>query len=557
MLASIKGMLNQVPLIPASDGALDQAPGSKGYIGILAMIVAFSVGAQWFYYYPKLNTDAQIWINIARTLGDSGELAYSQFYYERIFLTGFLALAGKVIPLTAGGVLTLVLALSAATVFLVAEITRVAAGRLAGLVAATLFGFHPIVLTFGSFLVSDTLSLPLSLCSLLFITRYMRSGQFSSIAIAAFLGGACFFVKSYTVIFGLAAIAVYIAAWLMVGSGSWQKLLLSVGAFFLPIMLGHVCHWVIYGDPFFYANYYEVYADRVYGSAGLNLGAASASEIVKTMFPRFDYISQLYSKAGVFAGAWSVLATLFLLIKFRLSLFHIVISAGFFGLLGFLMFAPVRMNPLVFVEMQTRYLTLPIAMLAIGGGLALASYQHLFRVKWRADLVLGAVLLMLSGLFVPNYSADEYFHRYRVLDYYAIEKAIETADSAGKLLVPVRYRAMFLEELLQRGVEIEFIDMDHSAAGWERVTKQLKCNCAVFIPRRQYPVLADNVRISELRDISEYGPHEALVKQLETEGFRRSPIAVPYSPLRMLGSAVGLQTKGELVGWIFQRPDND
>ena len=58
----------------------------------------------------------------------------------------------------------------------------------------------------------------------------------------------------------------------------------------------------------------------------------------------------------MFTGAWTVIVLAFLLLKFRLSLFHMIVSAGFLCVFGFLMFAPVRLNPLVFVEMQMKAL---------------------------------------------------------------------------------------------------------------------------------------------------------------------------------------------------------
>jgi len=549
-------MLN-LKLVPDHYSESELVRHNAPYLMILALVIAVSALGQWLYFQPKMNTDMQVWLNIARDLGKPGDLAYAPFYYERVFFTGFLWLSGKVFPLTDNGVLALMLSLSAVNVLLVAETTRVVAGRLPALLAAALFAWHPVHLIFGTFLVSDMLANPLALGSLLLLALYLRSERFGYLVAAVFIGGLCFFVKSYTAGFGILAMAIYLLVWLLKGRGSWSRLLAVLIAFLLPILAGHLLHWVVNGDPFFYAKYYASYAARVYGDTGLTLNNIFGMAGLKVIYERFGYLSDLYWEYGVFAAAWGIAVSAFLFFRVRQSVFHLALACLFFGLLLFLLFAPVRVYPLVFVEMQTRYLVLPVALLAIGGGLAVSHLRRVINVKWRADAIFAISVLALSGFLVPEFTGDKYFHRYRVLDYYAVETALHQLDErpGATLLVPGRYREMFPHTLLTIGPEVAFFN-DKDMATLER-TLESQANrtgsVAVFVPRRQYPRLAENIRISELKHVPEHDVADWLIEELKVQGYEGTPLNVPYTPWRLLGMKIGLRTKGELVGWMYQR----
>ena len=550
----MQSLLQTTPLVLQDDTGPGRMSSARLYLFLLAVILSVSVAAQWFYYQPKLNTDAQVWLNIAKNLWSGRPLEYSVFYYERIYFTGFLSLLGLAFPLTAEGILPAVLILSGINIVLVAEISRQAAGRRAAIFSAALFGFHPIVLTYSTFLVSDTLALPAALLTLLCITMYLKTLRFGYILAAAVLGGACFFIKSYTALFGLIAILVYAATWIWGRGGSWPGLMALCGAILLPVLLGHVIHWQVYGDPFFYKNYYDDYARRVYGTAGISLQNLSSGETAKIVLERFEYLSHYFDRSGVFAAVWSLLVAAFLLISVRSSYFHATIAFAFFFLSLFLSFAPVRLAPLVFVEIQARYLTLPLALLAIGAGLLVRAYPGIDGTAFKRALFATAAIFAAGGLLVPNSTADDYFHRYRVHDYHAIKKAAMELAGRSQIILPSRYGDMFLEDLSAIGTPIQFVDMSSSADADKILAQQPNCSCSYFIPRVQYPVLADRIRVQSITETSEYGDFEGFASQLAANGFKRSPLTVPYTPGRLLADRLGLRAKGELVGWLFTKP---
>lgn len=533
---------------------------SRSYRIFLLLVVLVSAAMQWFYFQPKVNTDAQIWLNIGRDLGRSGELAYPLFYYERVFFAGFLKLWQMAVEPTETNVLILLILLSSASIILVAEIARVAAGHLAGLTAAGLFAWHPIVLIFSTFLVSDVLVVPLSLGSLLLATHYLRTEKVRFVAGAAFLGGTCFFVKSYISGFGLAAILVYLLATWSRSGPKLRTVIALIGSFLLPIVIGHLLHWLLHGDAFFYLGYFKEYASRVYGDTGLTLNQLFGIEGLKVANERSVYLADLYWDAGIFASVWSIFASIYLIVRVRSSFFHLLLGSLFVGLFLFLLIAPARLSPLVFVEIQTRYLIIPVALLAIGAGVALADYTQEVRARLRLEAALALVVVAMTSFAVPELLADKYFSRYRVLDHFAFQSALQrlNARDHASLLVPVRYESMFPDELRHLGPTVEFIDT-HGETSVEASLERIRGSHAptsVYIPRRQYPALAENIRIAPMAEVQEYDESARLLAaRLETEGFRRQPVHVPYSPIRLFMMRQGVQTKGELVGWVFSNEE--
>lgn len=531
----------------------DCLSGSRRYCLSLLFFLALGVLARIYHFDWTIGNDDQRWIIAARELGNPLGTVPA-VYYTRIIWSLTLHLWGALFGPTLESSAVLMFLLSCASIVLVAQSGRLLFGSIAGLLAAGFYALHPVNV------VQDVMTLPDGLANailaghLFLFLLYLRDRRLIYLALSALLVGVSMGAKDYYV---LAAVPMGLCLLLdsKLERGKLVPLLVFGGFVSLGLSIDLGMHLWQSGTPM--ARFAGAdYAERL----TLMLGPPShdgLQHLVRVIVERFRYLEWLLLSYGSGPSVLTAWGLAYLLAKGR-RIEHLAVAGSFLIMLGFLMFMPVSLDPLRFVEMQPRYLMILMPLLAIASGGALSAGLAGLRGRAvRNSLSAALGIGMLGALTIPNDYSHPAFRRSSVQEFQGIRQVLENATQYGLngLLLAEPYSSILPDSYYGHGVSVQFFPLDvedHVTAVRQRL--QGDEGLAIFIPRTMFAwPLAHELRRGEYVIESEVPEQfRRLVNDLESHSFVPRAVRVPASVtgkwLAELGVVSGEQ---QLIGWVY------
>lgn len=523
-----------------------------GYRGLLLAIIVLGIIARLLHFHTTIGSDDQRWVFAARQLFGEEGIRLPDAYYARILWRAILGLWGAPWGLTLETSAVLMFALSCLTILAVGYGARAAAGPRAGLLAALIYATHPLAIIYDPVTLSDGLGVTLVSFSIVLFFVYLRGHVKSCLLLAGLLVGLSISVKEYFVLLGLPfGLAILLdrrpfaeRAFDLLALGATVAIGISVDFALHAWESGSpLAHWrasASYGDRLLSFNLYE-------GYTGWRLVAVMALD-------RLFYLRTLTVNFGAVAGLFTVVAAIFLVSRTRRQhLQWMTVSGAIAVFLLFLSFMPISLRPLAFVETQDRYLTIVLPFLSIASGAAIALALEQISTRGLRKTVLGLVLLgSVYNILLPNNMMD----RDRLLEFVGIREAVTSLAQEGvtDVVLPDTYQQLVPDSFYSHGVSLTFLPF-HEANAFQSVRAHLSSglNRAIFVSRLPLRSLQPRLLRGDYDCSVKVAPHRQLVEWLQAQGFRKREVYVPYTSLRSWASILGIETKGQLVGWIYLR----
>lgn len=520
----------------------------------LIVITLFGVLAQLFHFHLTIGSDDQRWVRTAQDCGVwENSAGLPAVYYSRV---GFSCLIKAWGGLTGGVTLehsaVLMFILAAATTMMVGYAARTAFDSATGVTAATVYAAHPLVILNGVITLPDVLAVALMTLALWLFFLYLSRARLFFLAGAATVAGLCLGVKSYYILISL-PFAIGILLQPLPWAERLRSLALLVVFFAGGLCLAYLIPWIL-GSPFSVTPDVSEYGQRLLTQE--QPYASGLGWIARISVDRLDYLKWLFLELGIVSGFLSLLALTWLMFRWLQRPEYAVLLSASILFLAFLIGMPASLQPLVFVEMQPRYLTLLIPVLAIGAGNALAVLIHALEGDSARRSVAGALLIAFaSNILVPNDYNDPVLHRARTQEMLGLRDALETAQSSmiSVLLLPNRYRTLVPDSYDAYGVKLSF--QDHGAAAvsqkmWHPKTEHE----GIFIPRARFrwPLVAA-LQSGEYEIALEIDTKDRrLLEDAKANGLIPTAILVPDTVVMRWLALLGLVKKEQqLVGWLY------
>lgn len=520
----------------------------------LLLIIAVGALTQLAHYQPTIGSDDQRWLIIAQNINTGEYTDLHPVYHSRILWTFLLALWSLGGNLTLEGIAPLLFILNGITAIAVAETARCSFGRSAGLIAASIYATHPFTLLYNTIALPDVLALTILSISVLLFARYIRSDSSLDLAGAAFLAGLAFSAKTYFCIIALPMGAIILMTQRRPIKLFTYGCLFGI-AFISGVAIDFMLHYLQYGNSLGQLTLLSDYGERL--EARSHDSAVDSSDLRNlsiTLVRRFTYyLANILWENGEVAGLMSSFSFISLISCWTKSTYCKFLSLSAIVAVIFLVFMPAQISPLLFVEMQTRYLVIVIPILAVGGGGAIAAVLDSITSQTLALAVrISLVVALVYNAASPGNKQD----RYRVVEFAAILNVLENHENFGvrELVFEKHYKTLIPDSYYLYDVKITFLDADTDSQIGEFISHLNKnSGRATFIRRVPYRTLAKRIQTEELNRELTVGQHADLVTRLEGENFEKEPVRVPYGSLRIWLDRFGIVTQGELVGWLYSK----
>ena len=541
-----------------TDDAAFQA--TRRYYAQLLIVIAIGVLARLFYFDLSIGSDDQLWIASAREFGTPPSTHLHGIYQGRILFRLVLYLWGLLVGLSLETSAVVMFALSCITTWMVAETGRAAFGRRAGVLAAAVYTTHPLVISMDVIALPDNLAVALLAAYVFLFLRYLQTQRVAYLASSAFLVGVSFAAKEYFVLaalpFGLCLLRER-TSW----NTRWRRGGLFAGFLVLGISVDLLLN--LWGSEKLLthflarANYGEMSRRRWPLTEPFSLQLAA-----RVTAQRLRYGGWLFFDYGFVCGFMLLWGTIFLAVgsRARLHCWMLLSTAAVFLL--FLAAMPGSLKPLIFVEMQARYLMVLVPLLAAGAGGALSATLDGLKEKGLSGAALTLLLIAFGyNLVVPNGMRDQY----RTLEFAGIKQVLQDAhqQQIQEMVFPEvgswwwSHRVFMPDSYYSYGVKLSFPEVK-DAASTEAVREYAASEPgrAVFVPRTPYSSLDGYLRSGRYDpQLEVLEPYQPLAWLLDERGFRRVPVRVPTTHVRAWLQRIGLklfQAEGELVGWVYR-----
>lgn len=525
----------------------------RRYGAALGGIIALGLLGRLIHYHLPVGDDDQKWIVAAAEFLEGQPRTFDAATYARVLWIWTVAAWGWCWGLTLESAAVLAFGFSAATMALVAAAARAAFGPYPALVAAAVYATHPAAVIYDAQVLPDTMAITLLAGSMLGFIRFLRGGDARPLVAAALLVGLSYSVKSYFVLAAVPMAAVVV--WRTGGSPHRLRHLLLLGAGVLAALMLHpILSWAAGMPPGHIASGVATDAYASVLSARPPSAYAGWRAVADTVRDRFLPAGRLFFGYGAAAGLVLLWTSLFLAIRARrdapIYAYLLALAAVF---LAFLSLTPIRFEPLMFVETLPRYISVLPPVLAVAAGPALCALIVPLRDRrLRGALaVMGGVVLGYN-LWVPNDLLD----RGHLLEMAGLKRALIEGRRLGlaDYVVPAEFEFLVPESFHRLGPRLTFTDFADEALP-DHLDPARRPSVGVFVPRRALRYLAEPVRAGALTPDVEYGRAAALMHALRARGTTRVEVTVPYDSFRVWLARAGIQTKGQLVGWVVMRAE--
>ena len=515
---------------------------------VLALLVICSSLIRLFHYAGPMAFDEQKWIIAAQFLLGQDVPEIHPVYHSRILWSIILAGWGTLFGWSWTSIEFLVFILSAGTIIAITLATREFFSSRAGLLGGAFYAFHPINIVYDTAAIPDSLAVFLTAISLLFFGRYLRSFCKRELVFTGLMVGLLFSIKVYYILYAVPLglivlffrtetrrVNEFLALVVAVLTGLGLSLLL--GFFFAEDFLISLSGSSDYAE--------RIRADTVY---------VGFRAWIHLILERVDYLNDLlYQYSGAF-GLLTLWITGILAMDMRHSRSAFLFLSITIFLL-FLMFMPASIHPLIFVETQTRYLTVVLIPLSIGAGYALDRITIELQNTHLSGL---GLLVFVAALGLNAWDANGRWDRYQLMELSGIQSALKIAQQEDftAIAVPKSFVLGVPDMSHDReGTKIELVPFGDPDV--DNVLKFLAENPkehAAFIPRRHYRAMIKDLRFDSVHN-NEVSPDLLeIVSALELAGIERMAITVPYRSLEARLETVGIKTRGQLVGWLYYHP---
>lgn len=526
----------------------------RRFLIALIVITLFGVLAQVFHFHLTIGSDDQRWVGTAQDCGlwENPDRLHP-VYYSRL---GFSCLIKAWGGLTGGVTLehsaVLMFILAAATTIMVGYAARTAFGNATGVTAAAVYAAHPLVILYGAITLPDVLAVALLTLSLWLFFLYLTRSRLIFLAGAALVAGLCLGAKSYFILIGL-PFGIGILMQHLPWAGRLRRLALLVVFFTGGLSLSILIPWIL-GSPFSVTPDVSDYGERLLAKE--QPYASGIAWIARISVARLDYLKWLFLELGIVSGFLSLLALTWLTTRwFERPEYAVLMSASLLFLV-FLIGMPASLQPLVFVEMQPRYLTVLIPVLAIGAGNALAALVHALKDDLaRRSAACALLLAFASNILVPNDYNDPVLHRARTQEMLGLKDAVQTAQSSkiSELLLPSRYRTLVPDSYFDLGVNLSFQD-DGADALSQKLWQPKTEHEGIFIPRARFrwPLVAALQRGEYEVGLEIDARDRGLLAHANASGLIPMVVLVPDTVVMRWLALLGLvKREQQLVGWLY------
>lgn len=517
---------------------------------LVTLITIVLVGAlfQLFHHHITIGSDDQRWIITAQDCGEwknPGDLI--PVYYQRLGFSCLIKSWGTIV----GGVTLeystiLMFILAAATTMMLGYSAKVAGfGSVAGIATAAIYAFHPFVILYGALNLPDVLATTLQALSILLFFLYLNRRNYYFLAIAGVVVGFCYGVKVYYILmaasFGLAIL------WERV---SWThrlyKLIVLTATFLIGIFFAVMLPWILGGSSLSGPDINE-YSQRLfteYHPYTTGIGWA-----LRVVAERLNYIKWLFYDVGIVSGLLSLIAIFWLMLKRPLIPEQVFLLSAFFIFFIFLTATPIKSDPLIFVEMQPRYLMVIIPILAIGAGSVLATLK--FENESSRYFFYAVFIALLSNIALPNDYHDPVLHHARTQEMMGLLDAIKSAESLAinEIVLPSNYRTLVPDSYRDHGVKLTFEEhLLNTHIESSKLSHQ-----AVFLPRARFrPLVTELKRGNFTKEMEIDDSNQELLNYAIQNKLSPHPILVPDSVFfRWLASFELVKKEQQLVGWLY------
>lgn len=504
------------------------------YVLPVGIVVVIGVFLRWFHYVGPMAGDESAWLLASqRVFGVdvAGADAFHPVYYNRPLWLLALAVFPGVFE-DASLLLPWTILMAACNTFLVVCTTRLLfEDNRAACIAGLIYAIHPISIEYDVIGLPDSLGLTVLLVSFFFAARFIRFDRRRDLILAAACSGITYGFKEYfPLLVAPYGIALFGVAW---GCPRiFSRLLLLGTAFFLAV-LAVICVKKLMPDKhldWIFADY----STRVADKDGAGVVMHDAQSLLSNLSDRTWYLRWLIANSGLLIGPATILGiTLFAFRSLRDYRARLVMTS-LACILGFLMFCLAPSWPLVFVEMQRRYLTIVIPFVSIMCGVAISSvYSAVPAGVLRTSLRIYFVIGLIVTAMMPNDARNCNYGQYTVACLRASAEYV-ASDPGAKLLVADKFAIKLPLALGQYRDVVEYMSLSDATALADFAAS------GDHIDRRYYVYVESNSIHNTTSVISENG----------LTG-RNVDISVPHTSFRRLLERLGVRAPGRFEGALL------
>jgi len=522
------------------DGYPTSRLSQRQYFAWLGAVAAIGLAARLFYFRLTIGSDDQRWVLSARQLFSDRVPDLGTEYYARIVWRFVLRLWGLPFGVSLESTAVLMFLLYLVAIFAVAYATRAAFGREAAVVAAAVLATHPLNLLWDTTTLADGLGVAMLAIALALYVTYLQSDRLGALAGAGLLIGLTISVKEYFVLLALPCLAVLMLMRRAGRQTSWKPIVTFILALVLAVGIDFTLD-AIDAHPFAHWRAQATYGDRILAhlppppsSTGIRLAAALAEE-------RSFYIQRLFfDQVGI--GLLMLWGLLVLGARVRGNPIAVIVIATTGLLLAFLSLMPAKLHPLIFTVMQDRYLTAVLPFTSIAAGVGVATVlRSLTDVGDRRALMIALAVIVGLNLVVPNSNWDIG----RTVEFAGIRQSLVGGRSRGlsELVLPDTYLRLTPDRYYTYGARLTFLAFSEP----DNVRDYLRNNRtrALFLPRYGHeawrpPGFDESRQPSRLAEV------------LSTSQFDVEEVVAPHTALRAWLALIGVETRGQLVGWLYR-----
>lgn len=524
---------------------------------MLGLIILVSVLARGLLVRPPVGDDLG-WLTTSAHFGSKERLDLPSIRYSRplfrLLLYSWMSIVGDELsktPILTNGLVVL-------SMMLIAICGYLAAGETGALVATTLYGFHPICLANDSYCLPDALAVPLLLSSVLCVLCYLRHMRMVYYLFACFLAGLTYAVKEYFLLIALPIIGLSCtrAHLRKIGLGK----LLSAGAIALTAGITIQPALNIFDQGTAYDSYRSILEyPKLLIELKFSNPRTTGTSVTNPLW-RFEYINWLLFYNGM-AVALTFTAVLLALgrgrwlVRWDVAFF----IAAMVTFMLFLMFAPVSLFPLMFVEMQRRYLTVVIPFWALALAVVYSSSRVLTRRFQRCVLFLALVGYAVSGVNDAD-NRLSWVHGV-VLPAEGLRECLKTAQlrDIDTIVVTQYFRWRVPKQWMHGSPAIIMLprEIDDDVVQSVIKTSALR-RVGVYIARENVKVLqrkavSEHISYFEIADPAD----RPLLDAVLASGWQLTPIFVPHrASSQRIGGWYSRRSSQLLVGYLFHPKAN-
>ncbi|MBL7076036.1 MAG: glycosyltransferase family 39 protein [Kiritimatiellae bacterium] len=458
--------------------------------------------------------------------------------------TGLLALWGGIGEPTVTWAMRLMLILAAVTTIAVGLAGRSYGGESVGLFAALLYGLHPLAVANDPYALPDSLAVMLLSISLLAYTHSEGGKRWKSLAVSGVVTGASIGAKAYYVLLAPAfAVAIILDSQLTRTEKvrrSANLTLSTIAGLLIAFAAGETLSGL---SPGAWLSSYPKRLIELIGEA-----PSGSVATVQVLLGRLSYLVTLFVQGAGLIGWLFLAGIVYGLAQWRRCFDSRFLALSVIGFLLFLMFMPVRLSPLLLVEMQYRYLTVVLPMLALlGARFAVNSWTALHGGGLRLAVAVVFAAGMAWAFLLP--ASKSMMECYGKLEGQGIVKATHHCKAIGveMMLLPAsaNWETQLPPELLANGVEVQVTQAEEhsdaaSALHWVKAGSGTR---AVYIPRDS---LCDQRGTRDARCLS----GKDAVLALTGAGAHSTDIRIPRNGVSACLIRACLGKPKHLTGWL-------